>query len=185
MISEHLKEKTKEAHQSLEAVVVRQIKSIRGKDEYIRLLEKFHGYHAPMERVFDNHLNDDLIPNYSTRRKADLILKDLAKLGIEITGISESPELPMIDSLGSAFGAFYVLEGSTQGGAIVAEMLVKYGGVAPDTTTFFNVYGSDKKEMWQSFKLAMDKFSDEPGFEEDAIRAANATFTRFREWMLK
>lgn len=184
MLSVQLKENTKEAHQSLEAVVVRRIKSIRSSQEYIDLLHKFHGFHAPMEKLFDQHFTDQLIPSYSVRRKADLILHDIKSLGIESQHAEQADSLPAVDSLAKAVGAFYVLEGSTQGGAIVADMLSRHAGVTPAATSFFNVYGDDKKAMWQSFKEKIDTYCD-PEFTREAVDAANDTFRKFEKWMLK
>lgn len=185
MLSSLLKEQTQEAHQALEAIVVRQIKAIRGKDQYAQLLQKFYGFHMPLEKLFDNHLNNSLIPQYDERRKASLLLQDMEKLGIATTQMEAAAALPAVDSVAKAFGSFYVLEGSTQGGAIVADMLIKYAGLSSDTTTFFSVYGDDKKKMWQSFKDAVDVYTGDNNFEKDAIAAANETFTTFREWMIK
>ena len=185
MLSEQLKEKTKEAHQSLEAIVVRQIKSIRTKEQYAELLYKFYGFHSPMEKLFDDHFNNQLVPAYTDRRKADLLLQDIKNLGTDSTAIPQADTLPAIDSLAKAFGAFYVLEGSTQGGTIVADMLIKYAGQTPATTSFFNVYGDGKKQMWQSFKDSLNTYSGDADFENAAISAANETFNRFREWVMR
>ncbi|MBO9661257.1 MAG: biliverdin-producing heme oxygenase, partial [Chitinophagaceae bacterium] len=62
MLSSLLKEHTKESHQSLEAVVVRSIKSIRDKEGYVNLLHKFYGFHYPLEQLQDQFLNDSNIP---------------------------------------------------------------------------------------------------------------------------
>jgi heme oxygenase (biliverdin-IX-beta and delta-forming) len=182
MLSAELKEKTKVEHQALEGVVIRQIKSIRNKEQYVALLHKFYGFHKPMELLFDKYLDDSKVPEYSSRRKADLIFKDLQNMGDGNTSISSASKIPVIDSSARAIGAFYVLEGSTQGGAIVADMLIKYAGMTPETTQFFNVYGNNKKQMWDAFKIKMDEHSD-PGFIKDAVAAANDTFTAFRQWM--
>src|SRR5690348_11893528 len=121
MLSARLKEETKEAHQSLEAVVVRRIKSIRSHEQYAELLQKFYGYHFPLELTFDQYFTDEIIPHYSDRRKSDLILKDLDNLGMK-RSITLATELPQLTTMTQAFGAYYVLEGSTQGGEIVANM---------------------------------------------------------------
>ena len=183
MLSTELKEKTKEAHQALEGVVVRRIKSIRNKEQYTELLHKFYGFHHPMEQLFDKFLDDSQVPAYSSRRKAGLIFHDLQNMGNNNTSISAASKIPVIDSTAKAIGAFYVLEGSTQGGAIVADMLIKYAGMTPETTSFFNVYGEDKKKMWEAFKNKIDEHSGDSQFVTEAVAAANDTFTSFREWM--
>lgn len=182
MLSQKLKEQTKEMHQQLESVVVRQIKQIRSREDYVRLLQKFYGYFLPLELKFDQQLNDDNIPKYSHRRKAFLLLNDLKSLNeLETPALTDG--IPVIDSLPKALGAFYVLEGSTQGGNIVADMLTKYANVTPDSTSFFRAYGDDKTEMWRSFIERLNEASDGENFEAEVIESANQTFSRFREWM--
>lgn len=185
MLSSELKENTKEAHQALEAVVVRQIKSIRSKEDYVRLLHKFYGFHQPMEEIYDAYFNDDIIPFYSKRRRVNTILRDLSNLGAETENIPTTRDLPLIDSPARAMGSFYVLEGSTQGGVIVADMLIKYAGLSPGTTSFFYAYGNDSKEMWQSFKDKMDNYFPYDDLRNDVIEGAIDTFSKFREWMLQ
>lgn len=183
-LSSALKENTKEAHQALEAVIVKQIKGIRSREEYEQLLQKFYGYHVPLEEKFDQYFDNDTIPQYSERRRADLILKDLANLGNNNTSIPLAGNVPGIDSIAKALGAFYVLEGSTNGGSIVAGMLIKHAGLTPETTSFFYGYG-DEKTMWSSFKEKLDKYPADDQFREQVIGAANETFSKFKDWMTK
>jgi heme oxygenase len=183
-LSSALKENTKEAHQALEAVIVKQIKGIRSREEYEQLLHKFYGYHFPLEQQFDQYFDNDTIPHYSERRRADLILKDLANLGNSPAMIPLAGDIPGIDSIAKALGAFYVLEGSTNGGSIVAGMLIKYAGLTPETTSFFYGYGEDKK-MWTSFKEKLDNYPGDVDFREQVIGAANETFDRFKDWMTR
>ena len=184
-LSSALKEETKEAHQALEAVIVKQIKGIRNREEYERLLHKFYGYHFPLEQQFDQYFDNESIPHYTERRRADLILKDLANLGNNNVMIPLAGDIPSVDSTAKALGAFYVLEGSTNGGTIVAGMLIKYAGLTPETTSFFYAYGDDKKYMWPSFKEKLDSYPADEQFRSQVIEAANETFLKFKEWMVR
>lgn len=181
MLSSLLKERTKRSHQSLEAVVIRAIKSIRNKEGYIDLLHRFYGFHHPLEQLQDKFLGDANVPAYSSRRKASVILDDLNELKAPLPSVSAT-ELPLIDSPAAALGSFYVTEGSTNGGSIVAGMLIKYAGMNENNTRFFYGYGDNGKEMWQSFKDELDKNND-PSFTEKAIKAADETFRLFQLWM--
>lgn len=184
MLSAELKERTKEAHQSLEGVVVRQIKAIRSREQYSALLHQFYGFHFPMEQLFDRYFTNEIVPDYNKRRRADTILRDLENLGEQPANIPLAADLPVIDSLAKALGSFYVLEGSTQGGSIVAGMLIKHAGLTPETTSFFRAYGDDKT-LWASFREKLDSYPDDPAFKEEVIAAANATFTALKNWMTK
>jgi heme oxygenase (biliverdin-IX-beta and delta-forming) len=182
MLSSFLKERTKESHQSLEAVVIRRIKSIRDVEGYVQLLHKFHGFHHPLELLQDKYLTDENVPSYSARRKAASILDDLEALDAPLP-VEAATDLPVIDSLPAALGSFYVMEGSTQGGPIVANMLIKYAGASQESTRFFYGYGEDGKDMWQSFKIRLDGFNGDQEFDEAVIKAADDTFRLFRQWM--
>ncbi|MET0391912.1 MAG: biliverdin-producing heme oxygenase [Chitinophagaceae bacterium] len=183
MLSTGLKERTKEAHQALEGIVIRQIKAIQNKEQYRALLYKFYGFHFPMEQLFDKYFTDEIVPSYSRRRRAGVITEDLTHLGGTSTNIPLATDLPVIDSLAKALGAFYVLEGSTQGGTIVANMLIKHVGLTPETTSFFSAYGDDKT-LWASFREKLDSYPDDPSFQEEVIAAANDTFTALKNWMI-
>jgi heme oxygenase len=183
-LSSVMKEQTEDAHQALEKVVVKKIKSIRSKEEYEQLLYKFYGFHFPLEQWFDKYLDNEIVPLYTKRRRAEQILKDLTNMGHDNAVIPLASELPVIDSLAKALGAFYVMEGSTQGGTIVADMLMRHAGQTKETTSFFYGYGEDK-DMWTSFKDKIDTYSSDSAFSEDMVDAANETFEKFREWMLK
>ena len=184
MLSTELRERTKEAHQSLEAIVVRRIKTMQDKKEYTALLHKFYGFHYPLEQAFDLFLSDDIVPSYSLRRRAGMILDDLNHLGEANTGIPLATDLPVIDSLAKALGVFYVLEGSTQGGTIVANLLMKQAGLTPASTSFFRAYGDDKT-LWHSFREKLDSYPAGSGFSDEVVAAANDTFTRLKNWMTK
>ena len=183
-LSSVLKEQTEEAHKALEAVLVRKIKALKTKEEYEHLLYKIYGFHNPMEQWFDKYLDNDIVPSYTIRRKSDLILNDLANLGNDNVLIPLANDLPEINSLAKALGAFYVLEGSTNGGTIVANMLINYARMTPETTSFFYAYGDDKS-LWKSFKHHIDTYTAESDFSDEMVAAANETFVKFREWMLK
>lgn len=183
MLSTELKDQTRRSHQSLEAVVVRRIKSIRGREDYIRLLHKFYGFHFPLEQMQDQFLNDEVVPEYSGRRKASLILEDLEALGAEPPSVF-AMELPVVDSLPAALGSFYVLEGSTQGGSIVADMLIRHAGMSEANTRFFNAYGPGSGGLWQLFRDKLDSYPSGNGFGTTVIKAADDCFRLFEEWML-
>jgi heme oxygenase (biliverdin-IX-beta and delta-forming) len=183
-LSSVMKEQTEDAHQALEKVVVKKIKAIRSKEEYEQLLNKFYGFHFPLEQWFDKYLDNEIVPLYTKRRRAEQILKDLAVMGHDNPVIQLASELPTINSLAKALGAFYVMEGSTQGGTIVADMLIRHAEQSKETTSFFYGYGDDKS-MWASFKEKIDTYSSDSAFSDEMVNAANETFEKFREWMIK
>lgn len=177
-----LKEATRSVHQSLEGIVVRKLKAISTRDEYAQLLSAFYGFHHPAEHKLDAWLDDSLIPYYTGRRRSSAILDDLRELGEDIH-IPLAMDLPQIDSLAKALGVFYVLEGSTMGGKIIAGMLRRQG-IPGDAIRFFNAYRENELPMWQAFTSVLDHFPVDPLFNDEIREAAITTFEKFRNWMI-
>ena len=184
LLSEQIKQYTKQAHQELEGVVIRQLKAIREEKDYAQLLGKFYGFFHPVEQVFDKYLNDTNVPCYHQRRRSSIILDDLQHLNVCDNALAVATELPKIDNEFKALGSFYVLEGSTQGGTIIANMLIKQGGMPAEAVSFFNAYKEEEKNMWQSFREKLDEIPFGSKEAEEVIQAANETFEKFHSWML-
>ena len=92
-------------------------------------------------------------------------------------------DLPMIDSTDRALGALYVLEGSTLGGRIIADMIARRLGLLT-SLEFFDSYGDETQNMWRSFK----DFLNKPRTAEQQtkiIDAAKDTFITFKNWIGK
>ncbi len=183
MLSKRLKEETKEPHLALEKLIIRHIKDISEPAQYIALLKLFYGYYKPVEEHLDRYFNDEIIPFYSDRRKAATILEDLSNLGNDNIVLPLALDTPVIDSTAKAFGSFYVLEGSTLGGSIIADMLIKHAGINTGNTRFFNVYAENKEMMWQTFKEKMDNWNETANSDEEVITAAATTFSKFKKWI--
>ena len=94
--------------------------------------------------------------------------------------------MPTIHHLLQAFGALYVIEGSTLGGAIILKMLRKKESVdiPENAVQFFNGYGDQNLAMWQRFK---EYLFLQLRYEEDVetvSKTANETFVKLKNWML-
>jgi heme oxygenase (biliverdin-IX-beta and delta-forming) len=97
------------------------------------------------------------LPDIRRRRKASFLLDDLACLGFSTDQLPLSNFLPMIESEPEAWGALYVLEGSTPGGRGITKMLLKQ---CPTLTLhdikFFNGYSDETGPMWVRFQKALN-----------------------------
>ena len=147
-------------------------------------MEKFYGFFHSVEQALDKFLNDSNVPFYYQRRRSSIILDDLRHLNARIDDLSIATALPMIDNEYKALGAFYVLEGSSQGGTIIANMLIKQGGMPAEAVSFFNAYKEEEKNLWQSFREKLDEIPFGSKEAEEVIQAANETFEKFHSWML-
>lgn len=182
MFSETLKEKTKQAHQSLEKIIIERIKAIRSQADYIRLLQLFYGFYRPLEQLLDQYMDDTVVPRYTQRRKGGRLLQDMKQAGAETSVFHTCHELPAIHDTAAAIGALYVLEGSTLGGSIIAGMLAKQAGIPAQELTFFSGYGANNTEMWKEFVTALNTYADSNGKEKEIACAATHTFQTFERW---
>lgn len=182
MFSDTLKEETKQAHQSLEKIIVQRIKAIRSPEEYKKLLQFFYSYFQPVEQLIDPFLNTDIVPDFTERRKASAILQDIRAIGGSESKQANSNYLPSIQNTADALGALYVLEGSTLGGAFIAKMLYQQAAVPDEQLHFFKGYGEKGMVMWKDFVTAINHFVEKNGKEAEVINAAKDTFKQFEHF---
>lgn len=84
--------------------------------DYRLFLQKFYGFHVPLERAMAGFAWSDVGVNFDERRKVELLKKDLRALGMtddEIASLPEAPILPSMATMEEAIGVMYVMEGST------------------------------------------------------------------------
>lgn len=184
MLTEALKNDTKLAHAELEGRMIPSIKAIDSEVGYYRLLEMMYGFYAPLENRIDIYVNEEKMPGYAERRKASLLIQDMAVLKLQQ---NEEPkqlcaDLPVIENYAQAIGAMYVLEGSALGGKIIAGMIQKRVEEADKALHFFNGYGEKALEMWNAFKEQVNTGIQNDDREE-VIQSANDTFTAFKRWI--
>ena len=179
-----LKDNTVIAHQELEALLIPKLRAVRNRANYARLLQTFYGYFAPVEKRIEQHISSFQLPDILKRRKATFLLDDLACLGLPTDQLPMSNFLPKLESEVEAWGALYVLEGSTLGGRGITKMLLKQ---CPELTLhelkFFNGYGDETGPMWVRFQKTLNNLSYQPEEIAVVIQSANATFLNFKHWI--
>lgn len=188
MISERIKSETAVFHQQVEdSPLMKPIseKSIT-KDQYISILSVFYGYFSGIEQQLDRIKElQDFLPDYSSRRKSERIADDLRQLGANPISSNNIP-LPEIKTVSDAFGALYVMEGSTLGGRFISGVIKDQLGIDVQSgVSFFNGYGPETGSKWNAFKDAMNAYSNSDERSEAVINAANNTFKNFYEWIMK
>jgi len=183
MILDKLRANTKQNHEDLEAEMLPMIKGIRTKADYARLLRIFYGFYKPLEEGIDQYIGEHELPDLQQRRKTSLILDDLVQLGQPFSDIPIDASAPSINSIGDAFGAMYVMEGSTLGGKVISKMIASGLGINEQQgLSFFHGYGGETGSRWKTFLARLDVYSDTP--EESAVvKTANDVFNRFQHWI--
>ncbi|NGM62224.1 biliverdin-producing heme oxygenase [Sphingobacterium sp. SGG-5] len=176
MLHQNIKENTKEAHQTLEGVVVRQLKSVRSNADYADVLKNFYAYFNTVEKAIAPFITSEVLPDYAERRNSSHIKADIEELRGTTDTLPEAVA-PQVNNALEALSALYVLEGSIMGGPYIVQMLNKYG--ITQGTSFFSGYGEDTGKMWGVFTAVLNKYGEDPATHERAVAVANETFSRF------
>ncbi len=183
MLIEKLRTATRPMHEQLDQEMGPHIHNIQTKEQYIALLLAFYGFFAPMYHRINAHLDTTGLPDYNTRRKPEDILQNLRALGHGEPPHHLCQQLPGVEDNAGAFGALYVLEGSTLGGLMIKKMIGEQTGLPEDQLTFFAGYGKQTRRRWDDFITALNATARTAADEASAITAAAATFTAFSAWL--
>ena len=186
MFTDTIKEATSQIHQQTEKVLVGKMKSMRSKQDYIDLLNLFYGYFGGLEKYIERYVNASNLADYEDRRKTSTIADDILALGGTIPALATDHQLPEINNHLKAFGALYVIEGSTLGGQIISKMVQQYLPIEDGKgLLFFKSYGAQTQQMWASFKEILNNIVTTSHDEKVITEAANQTFARFKTWLDK
>ena len=185
-LSEKLKQGTKQNHQQLEKLVVAHLRPISSPEEYIKVLQMFSGYFGALEDKIKKYISNSQLPDYAGRRKTESIANDIKIMGGTVPAKAKENELPEIKNYLQAFGALYVIEGSTLGGKIISQMVAKQLNLTDSNAlSFFSGYGNETDRMWASFKEVLDSNFQNPEEEKIITDTANETFLKFKQWIEK
>ena len=178
-----LRSATAAEHAQLEEAVAIQ-RRFRSPATYCELLEAFYGFVRPLEDELAVHDWARVGLNFDQRRKVSLLEKDLAIAGSAPEDLEQCDSLPDVSSIDRAFGALYVMEGSTLGGQHIAK-LAGAAKIDPDALHYFRSYGLGVGEMWKSFGDALNRFAEKCGDAPEIINGAQETFSLLRSWFLR
>lgn len=180
-----LKQQTAREHQALEEKILPRLQGLQNMNDYAQLLKIFYGYFKPVEDRIGTQLHLKDVPDLQQRRKADWILQDLTFSKSHTEHLRLATHLPQINNSIQAFGALYVLEGSTLGGRGITKMLLKNPVLQLQQTQvrFFNGYGADTGPRWMAFMAFLNQQDTTPAALEQMASSANETFTLFKNWI--
>lgn len=183
---QQLRRSTRSAHDRIErALPVLDPGLTRAR--YVRLLQAFYGFYAPLEPLCMAAAGDFAAPlDLVARVKVPLLVADLCALGHSSGDVRALPTclaLPTVTSPSQAMGALYVLEGATLGAQIIRRHLQATLDVdAGSGAAFFVGYGDRTRDMWTLFGGHVDRVD---GLNlAGAIGAAIETFETLERWMI-
>jgi heme oxygenase len=155
----------------------------RSPEAYRELLEIFYGFVRPIESLLSAHDWAGVGLNFLERAKSSLLEKDLKVAGSAAVMVEKCESMPDVSTIDRAFGALYVMEGSTLGGQQISRM-ARQAKISPDALTYFRSYGERVGEMWKSFGEALNRFAESRGDASEIIHGAQDTFDALRAWFL-
>ena len=187
MILDRLKNDTTHNHKALESnVLLSQLMSDHLTVEiYKRIIAKFYTYFLPLEKKITPFFADNkYVPDFSSRRKASHLQHDLQHYNISLETLDFCTNLPDINNQSQAFGALYVLEGSTLGGRFISKKINETIGATPDAgAKFYNGYGSETGAYWKTFCGHLSSYAQDQSYHFDIIETANSTFLKLNSWL--
>ncbi len=155
---------------------------------YSALLARLWGFHSAFEaRMRAAALQFTFTSDLADRRRAEMLAVDLSALGWDRAAIAALPQCQTVlrpRDAGEAFGALYVIEGSTLGGVQLARALQSATAAhGVDARRFFLGYGERNGAMWRAFLAQLEDHAKALGAEASILRGANRTFADFEIWM--
>lgn len=179
-----LKENTRPLHDAVEKSMGANAIFSEGftKDEYTTLLQRLYRAHLfvePAILAFADIKDFDGLQSEMRLDKAKLAAADLQKLGFEAkTG---TPLNINFKNEAEAWGAYYVLEGSSLGGAVILKQLKKKEHL-PEAYDFYGCYGDQTGPLWKTFLVALENTFISKSFNEaDVLKGAEKAYQAFMD----
>lgn len=175
-----VKNETAVRHRRAENQLLPLLQSLRSAADYAALLKRFYGFYEPLETLVRHYITPALLPDVEERGLARRLFADLTVLG-ESGHLPCCSALPRVQSAAEAFGAMYVMEGSTLGGRVLLKMFAQRGdlNLPPEAFHFFSGYGAETGRRWTSFIHALNGQQN----TQAVVGAANETFAHLENWM--
>lgn len=158
------------------------------RKSYRCLVNKFHGYYAPLEeRMLALPWWREINFDYVERLKTPRLEQDLIALGATVDELAKNPrcgELPELATISQALGCLYVIEGATLGGRTITRHLQASLGLTPETGgAFFAGYGAETGPRWQAFGTMLSALAERRSGEDEIVSSANQTFETMGRWL--
>ena len=183
-LAARLKESTTDLHHTAEHHPLQQtiVRGTISRGEYAEFARAMRGVHEVMERELETLALSDVRvrPIFLPRhRRLDMFDRDIALLAHDPIGHTRCVTASPIAWL----GVLYVVEGSSNGGQVIARVLRKAWSLNDDTLKSLDPHDKCTREYWGEFRTTLDaqRFS---ATEQDAIvSGAAATFRGITELM--
>jgi heme oxygenase (biliverdin-IX-beta and delta-forming) len=167
-----LRQETAAAHRELDETL-QLVDRLSIADQRIRLLTGYHYLHWQTEAKVAASLSEIADLDFLARRRSSLIAEGLRILGH--TADLDGPAGVATITRAEAFGALYVLEGSSLGGRVILKEL-KRRKVSLAGLGFLDPYGADTGRRWRSFLAILEREIKSCEQKADAAKGALNAF---------
>ncbi|MCU0448689.1 MAG: biliverdin-producing heme oxygenase [Bernardetiaceae bacterium] len=185
MLAQRLKTETRPQHDQVEKIA-HSAKIMAGSlslAEYRELLAAQYWLHLAIEPQMEAALGPELATAlaWPQRQKLGWLRADLAACapGVLTAPVPQVAQTFQLANVAQAWGALYVLEGSTLGGAVIRRHLAQNPQLAGQVTEFhfYGGYGPLTGERWKQFQTELENWSQAHPAQHDAVvEKAQATF---------
>ncbi|MBW2961753.1 biliverdin-producing heme oxygenase [Mesonia aestuariivivens] len=142
-------------------------------EEYKKLLLQNYIAYYVTERAIQQQL-----PTY-TSDKSENLAKDLAQLGVKIENSNKFIQQYQLNSPAEAWGAWYVVEGSSLGGMMIAKNIKECDELAAIENHHFFNGKRQSVDGWRQFTKDLKHQEFSKSEENEAIQKAKDTFIFF------
>lgn len=167
MLSDYLKQNSREQHTSLEEKfrsnhIFDKTYSLQDYKKF--LYANYALYHA-LEPSLENILSEDFKTSiqYNERKKLTIIEKEIKVLELPLLADLESQT---IENEAEAIGILYVMEGSTLGGNIIKKHLANNIEFVDIDFNFLGIYGSEIGNYWKNFIFQINQNIQEKSYKD-------------------
>jgi heme oxygenase (biliverdin-IX-beta and delta-forming) len=178
---DRLRQETRIVHGELDETL-HLIDRLGARAQRAGVLAGYYRFHHRAEAAIAPFLGDIAGLDFAARRRCQLIAEGIGILGQEMW-----PD--RADSLGlttssEAFGALYVLEGSSLGGRVILKEL-KRRGVPLAGLGFLDPYGFNTGPRWRAFLAILEREAGSPEQQHEAVTGALNAFAFAKSCLCK
>jgi heme oxygenase len=175
-----VREATRRSHERLEAAFVARPWDATCHQQW---LERLLGVHLPLEAALDRLWLMRALPvHWPSRRRVHLIRADLVAMGrtpAQVAAVRTCRTVPLPATATQAWGALYLLDGATLGGAVIGRAAIAAGVPADACRSLHGQPGAPAR--WRETSRAIDALSGTSA--QECARWAAAAFEAVGRWL--
>ncbi|WP_297984131.1 biliverdin-producing heme oxygenase [uncultured Chryseobacterium sp.] len=176
LVTDFLKDKTAHLHDAAEVKFSSKkvFDKSYSKEDYFKFLNSNYLLYQNFEGEIDSNLNPEYKEKigWNKRRKLNLLVEEFS---LNRHSFSKNFDAIILDNNEQAFGALYVLEGSTLGGNMIKKHLLQNEEFSNYHFLFLGWYGAETGTNWTQLKDLLNTEISEKQFEE-ALKGAEKVY---------